>query len=189
MIEFRLASEAMTTKFPFSYAFGVADSRYKCVSSAIKLYRNLIKTQVEPGVLQLNTLCSIARQCDRLDGNTLRRLLRFFRAEDGLELNDFVSRVDDCYKRYVILQLNMQNIAKINKSVVALANAGFCIVVIFAVAVVFVDLLIVFGTSCGAHNRITNCIADTSSHPSYSRIRFGNSRTQLHAWTCNKRVL
>lgn len=72
----------MQKQYPFSHAFGPADTREACLESAQKVYvRLLIRTSDEP-VLQFETLALLALQKDgTIDHQKAKDLVKLFRPD------------------------------------------------------------------------------------------------------------
>ena len=92
ILQFRKSLSKLQSEFPFSYAFGKADTRDHCIESSQNLYLHLLELSPDE-TFHFNILGSIALQPDgSLDHEKLKSLIKVFRPDrDGiLSLNDFV---------------------------------------------------------------------------------------------------
>jgi len=92
ILQFRKSLSKLDSAFPFSYAFGKADTRDHCIESSQKLYLRLLDKCPE-NIFHFNILGLVALQHDgSLDQEKLKSLIKVFRpGRDGrLSLIDFV---------------------------------------------------------------------------------------------------
>lgn len=72
----------MQKQYPFSYAFGPADTREACIDSAQKVYTRLLKRTPNENVLQFETLALLALQKDgKIDQQKAKDLVKVFRPD------------------------------------------------------------------------------------------------------------
>jgi hypothetical protein len=101
IIQFRQSLSCLNSQFPFSVAFGKADSRDGCVTSAFDVYRDLLTCSPEHTELNFDILALIAVEPDGLLNEAkLLEIVKLFRPdrEGNLSLIDFVKSVDSVYK-------------------------------------------------------------------------------------------
>lgn len=92
ILQFRRSLSKLDAAYPFSYAFGRADTRDNCIQSSQNLYLRLLE-KTSDKVLHFNILGLVALQPDgSLDQEKLKLLIKVFRPDrDGLlSLIDFV---------------------------------------------------------------------------------------------------
>lgn len=134
--------------FPFSLAFGLADTREHCIESSQKVYKRLLLRQPEEGVLDFDTIALLATTDDgNIDREKMKELIRLFRPErDGtLTLVDFVKSVDAVYKRLRLLSASINNRRQIDNAAERIFNWIFyTIVAIVIVTVLGFDPLAMF---------------------------------------------
>lgn len=111
----------MDLSYPFSKAFGLADSRQSCVQSAEEIYQCLVRdTPDGQGVFQFDTISALAKDPDTgdLDEKKLKDLVKIFRPErDGtLSLLEFVRSIDRVYKDLRLLRASIRNSSCIDQA-------------------------------------------------------------------------
>ena len=68
------------TDYPFSSAWGVADTRINCVKSAAKVYEKLLKRQSDRSALEFSTLAQIATDGEgSIDREKMKMLIKVLR--------------------------------------------------------------------------------------------------------------
>ena len=119
----------MDTDFPFSAAFGIADTRESCVASAQDVFlRLLLEKPDSEGVLQFDTIASLALlRNGEIDINKAKELIRLFRPDrDGsLTLLDFARSVDTVYKELRLLRATVASSSKIDEALENIFNIFF----------------------------------------------------------------
>ena len=119
----------MDTSFPFSTAFGIADTRENCVVSAQKVYeRLLLGSSSSDGILPFETIAKLGLQRNgELDYAKVMDLIRVLRpdGEGRLTLIDFVRSVDAVYKELKLLRATVTNSMKIDQALGKVLNAIF----------------------------------------------------------------
>ena len=140
VLRFRNALALVSDNYPFSYDFGLAQSRESCVDSAQDVYNRLLLTQrdfkYDEGeedddrafVLNFETLASIAIQKDgSINQAKTKDLIKVFRPNrDGsLTLLDFVRSIDSVYKEFRLLQASIENSAQIDRAFESIFNIVF----------------------------------------------------------------
>lgn len=137
VLQFRRALAHMDTDFPFSPAFGVADTRETCIASAQDVFlRLLLKTPESDGVLPFETMVRTAVQRDgELDYGKVKSLIRVFRPDrDGsLSLLDFARSIDEVYKELRLLRATIASSSKIDVALENLFNVLFYGIVCFVI--------------------------------------------------------
>ena len=111
----------MDLSFPFSKAFGLADSREHCIESAREIFKCFVPaTSQSPDTLQFDSLSSIAEnpETGELDEKMLKDLVKIFRPErDGtLKLLDFLRSIDRVYKDFRLLRASIRNSSHIDQA-------------------------------------------------------------------------
>jgi hypothetical protein len=137
VLQFRRALAHMDTDFPFSPAFGVADTRETCIASAQDVFlRLLLKTPESDGVLPFETIARTTVQKDgELNYDKVKDLIRIFRPDrDGsLNLLDFARSVDAVYKELRLLRATIAASSKIDVALENLFNVLFYGIVCFVI--------------------------------------------------------
>lgn len=122
----------MDTSFPFSGAFGVADTRENCVASAQAVYdRLLLKNRTVNGRLHFDVIATLALdKRGELNQNEATELIRTFRPErDGtISMVDFVRSVDAVYRELRMLRATVAASSKIDKALESIYNMIFYVV-------------------------------------------------------------
>jgi hypothetical protein len=153
IIHFRQSLSFLNTAFPFSVAFGPADTRDKCIASTENVNKRLTLNEPSNMSLQFDTLALLAVQPDgSMDLAKLTDLVRLFRPDrDGnLSLLDFAKCVDSCYKELRLLRASVANSSRIDKALERIMNIFFyfflgCIIL----AVIGIDPLVLFASVSG----------------------------------------
>lgn len=153
IIQFRRSLSTLNNSMPFSVAFGLADTRENCISSAQKVYLKLRSSRPELVCLSFDTLALLAMNPDgRLDKEKLKELIRIFRPdrEGNLTLLDFVKSVDAVYKELRTLRASVANSSKIDKAFEGIINILFYfIVACFTLSAIGVDPFVLFASISG----------------------------------------
>jgi hypothetical protein len=122
----------MDTDYPFSAAFGIADTREVCVTSAQEVYdRLLLKNQALSSTLHFDTIAALALlRNGELDNDRIKELIRTFRPDrDGaISIVDFVRSVDGVYKELRMLRATVVSSSKIDKAIEKIINIVFYVV-------------------------------------------------------------
>jgi hypothetical protein len=128
VLKFRQATLCMDTKHPFSYAFGPANTREKCIESAQDVYNRLLLHCPDNPVLTFDTLALITLDKNgEIDEKKARKLIRLFRpSRDGtLTALDFVKSCDKIYKDLRTLRASIANSSQLDLAFERLINVGF----------------------------------------------------------------
>jgi superfamily I DNA/RNA helicase len=120
-LQFKQTLAFMDLDFPFSKAFGLADSREHCLQSAEAIFRCFVPASFQdPDTLQFEAISSIAEnpETGELDEKMLKDLVKIFRPErDGtLKLIDFVRSIDRVYKDFRLLRASIRNSSHIDQA-------------------------------------------------------------------------
>jgi hypothetical protein len=120
----------MDTDYPFSAAFGVADTRENCVSSAQAVYESLLLKQnlTDDSYLHFDTIATLAvRKNADLDKDKLKDFIRTFRPsrDGGISMVDFVKSVDAVYKELRMLKATVASSSKIDQALEKIFNIAF----------------------------------------------------------------
>lgn len=133
VLRFRKALTFIQKNYPFSYAFGPADTRENCVDSAQNVYTRLMLRAPDEDVLQFETLALLALQEDdeTIDQQKAKDLVKLFRPDrDGnLTMLDFVRSIDSVYKEFRMLNASIQNSSQIDRAFENMFNVIFYVIV------------------------------------------------------------
>ncbi|KAG7354823.1 mechanosensitive ion channel [Nitzschia inconspicua] len=147
ILQFRTSLSKLNTSFPFSYAFGRADTRDSCIESSQELYLRLLGATRDQK-LHFNILGLVALQRDgTLDQEKLKSLIKVFRpGRDGnLGLVDFVKSVDAVYKEMKLLRASVRSSQKIDQSFEWIFNILFFVVtMVIVMSILGLDPLALF---------------------------------------------
>lgn len=137
VLKFRNALTLIKNDYPFSYAFGLADSRKACVDSSQVVYNRLLLAEGgEVRTLKFETLALCALQEDgTVDQAKAKELIRVLRPDrDGcLSMLDFVKSVDAVYKEFRLLQASIENSSQIDRAFENILNVIFYVIVVAVV--------------------------------------------------------
>lgn len=82
VLRFRRALTFLRNEYPFSFAFGPADTRENCIESAQNVYRRLLMHTPGEEVLQFETLAMIAEdELGMIDQEKAKELMKLFRPD------------------------------------------------------------------------------------------------------------
>lgn len=153
IIQFRASLSYLNTPFPFSVAFGPADTRQGTIESTERVYSRLMLNSPDTNVLHFDTLALLAVEPDgTLDETKLRKLVRLFRPdrEGNLTLIDFAKSIDSVYKDLRLLRASVANSSKIDYAFERIFNILFYFIVgCIMLSVVGVDPLTLFASISG----------------------------------------
>ena len=142
VLNFRQAVLCLDSKYPFSYAFGAANTRERCIESAYIVYQQLLMHTPNETVLPFDTLALISLNDNgEIDEEKARKLIRRFRpSRDGyLSAVDFVRSVDKVYKEVRTLRASIANSSQLYLAVERLVNVAFYFV-LWLVALTIINL-------------------------------------------------
>jgi hypothetical protein len=130
----------MDDRYPFTPAFGPANSRPVCVESAEKLFETLeAKTSNKAGTLPFETIAEVAYDVDgQLIRDKVKALIKLFRPDRKgfLTKLDFVSSIDDVYKDFRLFRAGLANSSSVDDSFETIVNILFYIIVAVVVLVI-----------------------------------------------------
>lgn len=154
--------------YPFSMAFGIADTREHCIESSQVVYKRLLLRQGDDiVVLDFDTIALLATTDDGdIDRDKMKDLIRLFRPErDGtLTMVDFVKSVDAVYKRLRLLSASIENTSQIDLAAERILNCIFyTIATILIVAALGFDPLALFLSLSSIIVGFAFCIGNASS--------------------------
>lgn len=138
ILQFRQMLAYMDEDFPFSLAFGPADSRVSCVESAQAVFSRLMLLTPDEIVLPFDTLAVLAKTRDGdIDTEEMKELIRVFRPQRNGELTclDFVRSCDQVYKEMRLLRASISNSGQIDHAFEILVNIVFYSIVIIIILV------------------------------------------------------
>jgi small-conductance mechanosensitive channel len=144
----------LNTPYPYSVAFGVADTREACIKSTEKVYFRLLSNDTSGcGYLHFDTLALLAVNADgTLDDKKLTELVRLFRPdrEGNLTLMDFAKSIDAVYKEIRLLRANVKNASRLDHAFEDIFHIFFFFVIgCICLAIVGVDPLALFASVSG----------------------------------------
>lgn len=128
VLNFRKALAFIQKRYPFSYAFGPAQTREECVDSAQKIYDLLIEKSEGNEVLKFETIAVIALDGEEaIDQTKAKALMKAFRPdrEGNLSMLDFLRSIDAIYKEYMFLHASIENSSAIDRQVESILNWFF----------------------------------------------------------------
>jgi small-conductance mechanosensitive channel len=135
VLKFRNALAFINNLYPFSYAFGLADTRENSIESAQDLYKRLLlqPNGIESETLRFETLALCAQtNSGEIDQVKAKDLVRVFRPDrqGNLSVLDFIKSVDAVYKELRFLQASIESSSQIDKSFESMVNAVFYVIVV-----------------------------------------------------------
>ena len=116
----------LQTDYPFSSAFGLADTRQNSVKSTARVFEGLLRRQSEKNVLEFSTLSDIVVNSDgSIDREKLKKLVKVLRPnkDKQLTLVDFTRSVDNVYRELKTLSAGIRNAAA-SKSILVCDGVG-----------------------------------------------------------------
>lgn len=132
VLQFGHTLTLMNARYPFSPAFGVADTREACVESAQSVYEQLLLHTPLQEALPFETIALIAREKDgSFDDERVKELIKEFRPDrDGrLTKLDFVKSIDSSYKSIRLLYANINNSRNTDAAFESIINCAFWFIV------------------------------------------------------------
>jgi hypothetical protein len=133
VLKFRKAITFIQKRYPFSYAFGPADTREACIDSAQKVYDRLLMQTPNESVLSFETLalCALLEDGKTVDQNKAKELVKLFRPDrqGNLTMVDFLKSVDSVYKEFRLLNASIINSGQIDRAFENIINIIFYSVV------------------------------------------------------------
>jgi hypothetical protein len=129
-------------RYPFSAAFGVADSREACVESAQEVYKHLMlitnaKDNVLPTssdeTLSFEMIATLAVvKNGQIDQEKAKAIIKVFRPDrqGNLTALDFVKSVEAVYREFRLLDASIENSYQIYRAFENIFNIVFYIVVL-----------------------------------------------------------
>ena len=129
----------MDEDYPFSLAFGPADTREACVESAQKVYSRLLSLTPDKDVLPFDTLAVLAKNKDGdIETDEMKELIHLFRPERNGNLTclDFVKSCDDVYKEMRLLRASIANSGQIDHAFEIMVNVVFYVIMFIIIFVV-----------------------------------------------------
>lgn len=139
ILQFRQAIATMDDRYPFTPAFGLAQTRRTCVESSERLYNTLQKRTPNDTLLPFETLSEICYDGKRmLMRDKAKALIKLFRPDRQgfLTKLDFVSSIDDVYKDLRLFRASLANSSSIDDVFAMIINVIFYIVQILLVLVI-----------------------------------------------------
>jgi hypothetical protein len=121
----------MSNDYPFSIAFGLADTRDTCIQSSQLVYDDLLLHTPGEETLKFVTLSVLAKDDEgRIDEIKVKDLIRLFRPDREGQLSkiDFIKSVDNVYKSMRLLRASIAAAAKIDSAFETMFNVGFYVV-------------------------------------------------------------
>jgi len=128
IIQFRASLSYLNTPFPFSVAFGPADTRQSAIESTERVYNRLLLNGSNKNVLHFDALALLAVELDgTLSKTKLRDLIRLFRPdrEGNVTLIDFAKSIDSVYKELRLLRASVANSSRLDKAFERVVNVFY----------------------------------------------------------------
>lgn len=128
VLRFRNALTFIKDDYPFSHAFGLADSREHAIQSSQEVYSRLHSKTPQFTNVQFETIAYIALQNDgTIDQQKAKEAMKVFRPDrDGnLTLLDFIKSTDSVYKEFRLLQASIVNSSQIDRAFESIFNVAF----------------------------------------------------------------
>lgn len=98
MLRFRNALTFIKNYYPFSFSFGLADTREHCVESAQRVYGRLLLERGPHNPLNFETIALLAQRKDgTLDSDQVKDLIRLFRPDRAGNLSVSESDIKMCW--------------------------------------------------------------------------------------------
>ncbi|KAL7499239.1 hypothetical protein ACHAWT_010159 [Skeletonema menzelii] len=128
LVNFRKAVSYMDDKYPFSHAFGLANTRELTITSAQAVYDRLMLAASDHQVLPFSTLAVLATAPDGtlIDGR-IKSLIKLLRPDrqGNLTKLDFVKSIDEVYKQQRLLRASISSSNRIDNAFEKIVNCFF----------------------------------------------------------------
>lgn len=132
VLRFRKALTYIEKRYPFSVAFGLADTREACIESAQEVYQRLMMhKKEEEGFLSFETIALLAvDEGYTIDQSKAKSLIKIFRPDRQgmLTMLDFVKSIDAVYKEFRLLGATIENSSQIDRAFENIFNVVFYVV-------------------------------------------------------------
>jgi hypothetical protein len=128
ILQFRQSLAFMDLSYPFSTAFGLADTREHCVESSQGVYRRLMLKTPGTTILSFDTIATLGSSTpETVDAAKVKDLIRLFRPdrEGNLTMLDFVKSVDAVYKKLRQLRASINSSSQIDRATEVMINVFF----------------------------------------------------------------
>eukprot|EP00934_Nitzschia_sp_Nitz4_P001371 Nitzschia sp. Nitz4//scaffold41_size133979//57505//61267//NITZ4_003347-RA/size133979-processed-gene-0.249-mRNA-1//-1//CDS//3329551470//1371//frame0 len=132
ILKFRNALTMIKDYYPFSYFFGLADTRENCIESSQRVFQQLaLETPNNNDIIRIETLGLVTLEDGSIDEEKAKELIKIFRPDRSGELSliDFVKSIDAVYKEFRMLQASIENSSEIDRAVENIVNLIFYVVV------------------------------------------------------------
>lgn len=130
----------MDEDYPFSLAFGPADTRDHCIESAQKLYLQLTgKNTPDLDVRPFDSIAVLATtKTGDIDTEQMKDLIKLFRPDrqGNLTMLDFVKSCDSVYKEMRLLRASIANSGQVDHAFEIIFNVFFYVILAIIVLVV-----------------------------------------------------
>jgi hypothetical protein len=129
----------MDEDYPFSLAFGPADTREHCIESAQKLYVRLTGNTPDLDVRPFESIVVLAKtKGGDIDSERMKDLIKLFRPDrqGNLTMLDFVKSCDSAYKEMRLLRASIANSGQIDHAFEIITNVIFYVILAIIVIVV-----------------------------------------------------
>lgn len=135
MLKFRNALTFIRSDYPFSFAFGPANTREECIESTQEVFHRLLLADpnAQGFVLKFETLALVALDDEGIIVQSkAKEMVRVFRPDrDGcLSILDFTKSIDAVYKEYRLLQASIENSSQIDRAFENIVNVIFYIIIV-----------------------------------------------------------
>ena len=137
VLKFRKALTLIQRRYPFSFAFGLAERREDCIDSAQRVYERLLMHTPDSNVVQFETLALTALNYDgqTLNERKVKDLVKVFRPdrEGNLTFVDWMKSIDSVYKQFRLLTASIDNSSQIDRAFENIINVIFYIIVVVVI--------------------------------------------------------
>jgi hypothetical protein len=138
----------MDEDYPFSLAYGPADTRETCVESAQALYQRLMGNTSSLDVGPFESISALAlKQDGEIDTERMKDLIKLFRPDrqGHLTMIDFAKSCDTVYKEMRLLRASIANSGQIDHAFEIMLNVFFYVILVIIIfAVLGLDPLALF---------------------------------------------
>lgn len=142
VLEFRKAVRHLEDPYPFSFNFGLANTRENCAQSSKDLYRKLLRHTPEEDVLPFDTLGILAKHGNEVDESRAKSLIKLFQCDMSGDVSetDFIQGCDKVYKQLRLLHAALKNSQRLDYVLENIINCVFYTILIFVIlSVVGID--------------------------------------------------
>eukprot|EP00814_Leptocylindrus_danicus_P010449 CAMPEP_0116027486 /NCGR_PEP_ID=MMETSP0321-20121206/14680_1 /TAXON_ID=163516 /ORGANISM="Leptocylindrus danicus var. danicus, Strain B650" /LENGTH=437 /DNA_ID=CAMNT_0003500895 /DNA_START=56 /DNA_END=1371 /DNA_ORIENTATION=+ len=146
VLEFRKAVRHLEDPYPFSFNFGLANTRENCAQSSKEVYRKLLRHTPEEDVLPFDTLGILVRHGNEVDESQAKTLVKVFQCDlsgyvsETDSETDFIQGCDNVYKQLRLLYAALKNSQRLDYVLENIINCIFFTILTFVLlSVVGID--------------------------------------------------